>query len=112
MKIYDLVKVTKSSESYLEKGIKPGCIGRIVEALIIKNCFTVAFDTNQDDEPYIFCEINLQDLSLIEDGWGTDEIILEELPKKNPKWWCKVESGYILNLLGEKKNKIPYDYNS
>ena len=42
----------------------------------------------------------------------TDEEILEDLPDRNPKWWCKVEDGYIKNLNGEKKNKIPYDYNS
>ena len=35
-----------------------------------------------------------------------------DLPLNNPKCWCKVENGYILNLLGEKKNSIPYDYNS
>lgn len=40
------------------------------------------------------------------------KMILDELPKNNPKWWCKVEDGFIVNLLGEKKNKIAYDYNS
>ena len=38
--------------------------------------------------------------------------LLRDLPNHNPKWWCKVENGYIMNLLGEKKNKIPYQYNS
>ena len=41
-----------------------------------------------------------------------DEDILEDLPAHNPDWWCRVEDGYILNLKGERKNKIPYDYNS
>ena len=27
------------------------------------------------------------------------EQILQDLPKQNPKWWCKVEDGYIINLL-------------
>ena len=40
------------------------------------------------------------------------EFILNDLPQNNPKWWCKVEDGYILNLLGEKKNKEPYKYHS
>ena len=47
------------------------------------------------------------DIETVEDGHYTDEIILKDLPKQNPKWWCKVENGYIINLLGEKKNKIP-----
>ena len=42
----------------------------------------------------------------------TDDDILEDLPQNAPRWWCKVEDGYILNLLGEKKNKEPYKYNS
>ncbi|MBQ8178122.1 MAG: hypothetical protein IJ033_02910 [Clostridia bacterium] len=42
----------------------------------------------------------------------TDEDILEDLPTPDPRWWCKVEDGYILNLLGERKNKVAYDYNS
>ena len=42
----------------------------------------------------------------------TDEAILEDLPNHDPEWWCKVEDGYIWNLKGEKKNKIPYDYDS
>ena len=43
---------------------------------------------------------------------GVSEDILEDLPDHDPAWWCKVEDGYILNLKGERKNKIPYDYNS
>ena len=42
----------------------------------------------------------------------TDDDILEDLPQHDTRWWCKVEDGYILNLLGEKKNKEPYKYNS
>ena len=48
----------------------------------------------------------------MKDNKCSDKEILEDLPKQNPKWWCKVEDGYIMNLLGEKKNKIAYDYNS
>ena len=65
-----------------------------------------------DGADYAEIEINVSDLELVKDNKITDSAILEALPKKNPKWWCKVENGYIINLLGEKKNKIPYDYNS
>lgn len=112
MKIYDLVKVVNSKKEYLEKVVKVGDVGRISEAWIVDNCFTVAFSTDNDEEFYKFCEIKVEDLELVEEGWGTDEVILEELPKNDPRWWCKVEDGYIINLLGDKKNKIPYDYNS
>ena len=38
--------------------------------------------------------------------------LLKSLPEKYPNWWCKVEDGYIVNLEGDKLNKVPYDYNS
>ena len=112
MRIYDLVKVINSKEEYLEKNIRVGDVGRITEAWIVDNYFTVAFDTGNDEDFYKFCEIKVEDLELVEEGWGTNEIILDELPKKDPRWWCKVEEGFIMNLNGDKKNKIPYDYNS
>lgn len=112
MKCYDLVKVIKDKENYTKNNIHAGDVGRISEAWIINNCFTVAFDTGNDEDFYNFCEIKIEDLELIEEGWGSDEILLDELPKKDPHWWCKVEDGFIMNLKGDKKNKIPYDYNS
>ena len=51
--------------------------------------------------------IKIKDLELEEDSMFSEKEILEDLPKQTPKWWCKVEDGYIMNLLGEKKNKIP-----
>ena len=51
-------------------------------------------------------------LELLEESAITDNDLLEAIPKNNPSWWCKVENGYIINLLGEKKNKTPYNYNS
>ncbi len=54
----------------------------------------------------------IEDLELVRSANMSDEVILEDLPKHDPRWWCKVENGYILNLKGEKKNKIPYKYNS
>ena len=46
---------------------------------------------------------------------ASDDWIRRELPGKEEdkdKWWCKVVDGYIINLAGERKNKVPYDYNS
>ena len=74
--------------------------------------FFVIFDNHSDSKWYKDCIIKIEDLQFVEDGNVKDEEILEALPKQNPKWWCKVEDGYIINLLGEKKNKIPYDYKS
>ncbi|MCM1042819.1 MAG: hypothetical protein NC350_01245 [Corallococcus sp.] len=42
----------------------------------------------------------------------TDEYLLKELSAQDTRWWCKVEDGYILNLKDERKNKIPYKYDS
>ena len=63
-------------------------------------------------EDDIFLEMDIEDLEVVEESNMTDDEILESIPLKNKKWWCKVENGYIVNYLGEKKNKIPHDYNS
>ncbi len=97
-------------DEYVEHGVKLNDEGTIIQPEIRDNNFFVVFtDPNfvKEDE---FVVIKIEDLQLVEDGGATDKQILEELPLNNPKWWCKVEGGYILNLLGEKKNKIPYDY--
>ena len=110
MKIYDRVKVIHMRDEYVEHGVKLNDEGTIIQPEIRDNNFFVVFtDPNfvKEDE---FVVIKIEDLQLVEDGGATDKQILEELPLNNPKWWCKVEGGYILNLLGEKKNKIPYDY--
>ena len=60
----------------------------------------------------ICCGIKIKDLELVKDNNATDEMIKDSLPEKYKDWWCKVENGFIINLKGEKKNKIPYDYNS
>ena len=73
--------------------------------------FKVVFsDTNGRD--YAEIEIFVGDLKVVRSSDLNDEDILKDLPGHNPEWWCKVEDGYILNLKGERKNKIPYDYNS
>ncbi len=128
MKYEDDVRVIKDKEKYKNLGITKGMVGYISLPEIRNNTFFVCFiDENfklHESEPEWFqehydeikddklCEIKIQDLELINDNGLTDEEILESLPKHNPKWWCKVEDGYIMNLLGEKKNKIPYDYDS
>jgi len=128
MRENDDVRVINDNEAYAQQGIYKGMIGYIGMAEIRNNSFYVIFidenfalheedpnwfvehyDDIQDDK---FCIIKIEDLELVKDNGMTDEELLESLPKNNPKWWCKVEDGYIINLLGEKKNKIPYDYNS
>lgn len=128
MKQYDDVRVINDNESYAKEGVYKGMIGYIAMPEIRNNSFYVAFiDENFEihknnpkwfEEHYneikddIFCIIEIKDLELVKDNKLSDEELLEALPKNDSKWWCKVENGYIMNLLGEKKNKIPYDYNS
>ena len=126
MKYLDKVKVVKDRIEYKESGVVKGMIGTICDAEIRDNCFHVAFiDERVKDKEFmsieenifelkddIFCVIKIEDLELIEDMKTPDDWILDAIPKHNTKWWCKVEDGYILNLQGEKKNKVPYDYNS
>ena len=128
MRASDDVRVINDNEKYAQEGVYKGMVGYIAMPEIRNDCFFVCFiDENfamHDDEPEwfeehynelkddIFCEIKIQDLELVQDGGCTDEELLERLPLNNPQWWCKVEDGFIMNLNGDKKNKIPYDYNS
>ena len=126
MKYLDKVKVIKDREEYKKDNVFKGRVGTIMSAEIRDNTFYVVFidpntigknaewiennwKTIKDDD---FSAIKIEDLEVVEDGKATDEMILGDIPLNNKKWWCKVENGYIVNLLGEKKNKIPYDYNS
>lgn len=110
MKYLDKVKVI--SNKYLNEGIKEGDVGEICLSEIRDNEFYVRFERDDYWNFYDYCMIKIEDLEFVEDGGITDEELLKDLPKNDPRWWCKVENGFILNLLGEKKNKIPYDYNS
>ena len=113
MKMLDDVEVVNLKDRYKELGIDIGMVGTIIEACIREESFLVIFpakDVYKDDD--IFADIKIADLKLVRDNKCSDQMILNDLPKNNPKWWCKVENGYIMNLLGEKKNKIPYQYNS
>ncbi len=49
---------------------------------------------------------------MVSDYHASDETLLEDLPEHDPAWPCKVENGYIVDLLGNRFNKIPYDYDS
>ena len=112
MKFLDEVKLININKNYEENNLKKEMIGTIIEAAIRDNYFLVAFPSNNIFEEDIIVPIKIDDLEIVKTQSCSDDIILDDLPKNNPKWWCKVENGYILNLLGEKKNKIPYDYNS
>ncbi len=113
MKYGDMVKLTIDRDKYAKHGVYKGMIGMLTDAEIRDTEFFVTFSHRyfQDNED-CYISVFVGDLEIFEDGKYTDEQILKDLPKQNPKWWCKVEEGYIINLLGEKKNKIPYDYNS
>ena len=109
MKLFDNVEIL--TDKYEKIGIPKGTRGAIVLPEI-RNC---GFEIEVFGLPKSVFElqhVKIEDMKVIKSSDISDEVILEELPNKNPKWWCKVEDGYIINLLGERKNKIPYDYNS
>lgn len=127
MKEFDNVRVTNDNEEYKKARVYKNMVGYIGLPEIRDDSFFVIFiDENfekQNNPEWFYthfnelkedicCVIKIKDLELIKDNGLSDEALLEDLPKHDPKWWCKVENGYIMNLLGEKKNKIPYDYNS
>ena len=113
MQYGDMVKVVIEKKDYSKNNVHKDMIGMLSDAEIRNNCFMVIFSYKYSpDNEDIYIPIFVGDLEVTEKGNYTDKQILADLPKQNPKWWCKVENGYILNLLGEKKNKIPYDYNS
>lgn len=112
MKYFDEVKVIKMRKSYEEDDIKLGDIGTIWFPEIRDGEFYVCFETGDTWNAYKYSSIKIEDLELLKEAKESEAVLFDELPKNNPKWWCKVENGYIMNLLGEKKNKIPYDYNS
>ena len=107
MKYLDSVKII--TDKYKDKGILFGCKGVIISAPIRKNSFEVEVLNVKEIETFVF---SIEELEVEKESNVTDDDILEDLPQKDPRWWCKVEDGYILNLLGEKKNKEPYEYNS
>ena len=109
MKGLDEVRVL--TDKYESEGVKKGAIGTIILYEIRYNMFEVVFSL-PDGRDYAQITIHIRDLELVVDLGYPDDAILEGLPGQNPAWWCKVENGFILNLKGEKKNKIAYDYDS
>lgn len=110
MKYLDRVKIL--TNNYEKFGILKNDEGHILSAAIRNG----TFDFYRED-PATFADdknaaVKIEDLEVTRSSNITDDDIKEDLPKHDPHWWCKVENGFILNLLGEKKNKIPYDYDS
>lgn len=97
--------------SVRKRGHKKRAIGTIILSEIRSLTFDVVF-SDKTGYDYAEREIFVGDMELVRGAGATDEEIPEDLPGHNPAWWCKVEDGYVLNLKGERKNKIPYDYDS
>lgn len=124
MKLLDDVRV--KNDKYKNEGISMGMIGTIIDADIRWESFFVNFQDQRvydkefmSNEENIFklnsdvcCGIKIEDLELVKESNCTDEKIRESLPENHKDAWCKVENGYIINLLGEKKNKEAYKYNT
>lgn len=124
MKLLDDVKVINNN--YINDGVHKGMIGTIIDADIRWSSFFVCFqDQRVYDKEFMKVEENIfklnddkcigvkvSDLELVKESNCTDEYIFNNLPENHKDFWCKVEDGYIINLKGEKKNKIPYDYES
>lgn len=109
MKWLDAVRVT--TDKYVDFGVEKGDIGTIIMSEIRHCQFEVVF-SDKSGKDYAEIEIFVGDLETVRSSDITDEDILEDLPGHNPNWWCKVENGYIMNLKGQRKNAVPYDYNS
>ena len=107
MKYLDEIKVV--TDKYKDKGISLGCTGVIISAPIRNNSFEVEVFGVKDFETFVF---KIEEIEVVKASNITDEDILQDLPNNDPRWWCKVEDGFILNLLGEKKNREAYKYNS
>ena len=109
MKWLDEVKVL--TDKYESEGVKKGAVGTIIFAWLRNDKYEVVF-SDKDGRDYAEILIDIRDLEVVRNSDITDKDILEDLPGNNPNWWCKVEDGYILNLKGERKNKIAFDYDS
>ena len=107
MKWLDTVKVV--TNKYESHGVKEGDIGTILMSEIRNDSFWVVF-SDSDGKDYAEIDIKVFDLELVKDNGVTDDKILNDLPLQNPKWWCKVENGFIMNLKGERKNTKPFEY--
>jgi len=114
MKYLDTVRLIRDKPEYAEEGLHAGdtCVIWLPE--IRDNLFYVFYDNKETDyEKYECWEtcVDVADVELVEDYGLTDAEVAEALPSDEP-WWCIVEDGFIKNALGEKKNKVAYDYDS
>ena len=124
MKLLDEIKVV--NDNYKDNGITQGMIGTIIEADIRWNSFYVCF---QDQRVYdkefmkiqdnifklkkdICLGIKISDMEVVRESSVDNNEIYNNLPENHKDCWCKVENGFIVNLKDEKKNSIPYCYNS
>ena len=116
MKLFDKVRLISDQEKYKIDGVKKGDIGTIIQECLMFTaskigCFDVEFFPNSSTT-VVYISVDVCDLELVEESSFTDENLLECLPSHDPSKWCKVVDGYIMNLKGEKLNKIPYQYDS
>lgn len=112
MKMYDIVKITKDSDYLFKQGVRAGREGKIIEPEIENGCFSVLFVDRCNTEPDVIADVKIEDLEVVENGFASDDILLEEIGERSSNKWCKVVNGFIMNILGEKKNKVAFDYNS
>lgn len=107
MKWMDEVKVL--TDKYEEQGVKKGEKGLIIEPEIVDNKFNVVFFKG-DGWDFVVLDVFIGHIRETKESEATDKDIKRRLPNKDASIWCKVEDGIILNLKGERKNTIPYDY--
>ena len=116
MKLYDKVRVTVDKGKYSKEGVKKGDVGTIVQECLMftgskVGCFDVMF-FEDGEEGEVYVSVDVCDLELVKESAFTDEELLECISDHDPSKWCKVVDGYIMNLKGEKLNKIAYKYDS
>lgn len=110
MQYLDRVRLIVSD--YESEGIMKGDEGHILSAESRNGTFDFYRENPVTFADDICAAVKVQDLELVMSLRTTDADILEALPSPDLNWWWKAEDGYILNLKCERKNKIPYDYNS
>lgn len=116
MKLFDKVKLVSDKKQYEIDGVKKGDVGTIIQECLMftRNkigCFDVVFYPEAPNKD-VYVSIDVCDLELLEESSITDDELLECISDHDTSKWCKVVDGHIMNLKGEKLNKIPYQYDS
>ncbi len=116
MKLFDKVRLISDKKKYEIDGVKKGEIGTIIQECLMFTeskigCFDVVFFPQAPNKD-VYISVDVCDLEVVEESTITDEDLLDCISSHNPAKWCKVVDGYIMNLKGEKLNKIPYQYDS